>query len=149
MKETPNSVGETVSLDGLAGSTPSPIETRIFRTMSVVVIAAVLVSLPFGQWRITTGLLLGGALSLLNYHWLRSSTRAVFSVLTNGAKPKLTLATYILRYLVITAAVFLAYKFNLVSFVATIAGLSSFVLALFVEAIREFYFAIIHREEIS
>jgi len=36
-----------------------------------------------------------------------------------------------------------------VSLAATIAGLSSFVVALFVEALREFYFVIIHREETS
>ena len=71
------------------------------------------------------------------------------SVVVQGAKPKLKLAQYILRYLVIATVVFIAYKLNIVSLAATIAGLCSFVVALFVEAIREFYFAIIHREEIS
>jgi len=36
-----------------------------------------------------------------------------------------------------------------VSLTAVLAGLSSFVVAIFVEAFREFYFAIIQREEIS
>jgi hypothetical protein len=66
-----------------------------------------------------------------------------------GAKPKLSIVTYVLRYLIIAAIVFLAYKLNLVSLAATIAGLCSFVVALFAEAVREFYFAVIHREEIS
>ena len=69
--------------------------------------------------------------------------------MVHGAKPKLKLAQYILRYLVIAAVVVVAYKLNIVSLAATIAGLCSFVVALFVEAFREFYFAIIHREEIS
>jgi hypothetical protein len=109
----------------------------------------VIASLPFGQWRISAGLLVGGLLSLLNHHWLSNSTAAAFSVVVHGAKPKLKLAQYILRYLVIATVVFIAYQLNLVSLAATILGLCSFVAALFVEAFREFYFAIIHREETS
>ena len=125
------------------------IERRIFRSMACAVTLAVIASLPFARWRITTGLLVGGILSLLNHHWLSNSTAAAFSVVVHGAKPKLKLAQYILRYLVIATIVFLTYKFNIVSLTATIAGLCSFVVALFVEALREFYLAIIHREEIS
>ena len=125
------------------------ISRRILRSMAVAVTLAVLASAVFAQWRITAGLLLGGLLSLLNHHWLSSSTAAAFSVVAHGAKPKLKLVQYILRYLVVGAVVFLAYKLNLVSLGPTIAGLCSFVVALFVEALREFYFAIVHREETS
>lgn len=127
----------------------SGIGGRIFRSMVFAVAFAVIASLPFGQWRISTGLLVGGLLSLLNHRWLSNSTAAAFSVVVHGAKPKLKLAQYILRYLVIAAVVVVAYKLNIVSLAATIAGLCSFVVALFVEAFREFYRAIIHREEIS
>jgi len=125
------------------------IERRIFRSMALAVTVVVVASLPFGRWQVTTGLLLGGLLSLLNHHWLSSSTTAAFSVVAHGAKPQLKLTRYILRYLVIASVVFLAYKLNIVSLAATIIGLCSFVVALFVEAFREFYFAIIHREEPS
>ncbi len=125
------------------------IEERIFRTMMVAVVLAVIISLPFAQWRVTAGFLLGGLLSLLNHRWLSSSTAAAFSVITHGKRPQLKVTKYILRYLVIATVVFLAYKFDIVSLTATIAGLCSFVVALFVEALREFYFAIIHREETS
>jgi hypothetical protein len=144
MKEIPNN-----SAEGLRPERHSlGIERRVFRTMTIAVALAVVASLPLAQWRITSGLLLGGLLSLLNHQWLSNSTAAAFSVVVHGAKPKLKLAQYILRYLVITAVVFVAYKLNIVSLAATIAGLCSFVVALFVEAFREFYFAIIHREEI-
>ncbi|MEP6568248.1 MAG: ATP synthase subunit I [Acidobacteriota bacterium] len=145
MNQTPNNATGTV----LPVAHNSGVEARIFRTMVFAVGLAVIVSVPFAPWRITTGLLAGGILSLLNHHWLSSSTAAAFTVLIHGAKPKLRLAQYILRYLVITTVVFLAYKLNLVSLGATIAGLCSFVVALFVEAIREFYFVIIDREETS
>jgi hypothetical protein len=145
MKETPNNARETAS----PVAPNNNVERRILRNMAFAVTFAVLVSLPFAQWRITTGLLVGGILSLLNHHWLSSSTAAAFSVAVHGAKPKLKLAQYVLRYLVIAAVVYFVYKLNIVSLGATIAGLCSFVVALFVEALREFYFAIIHREEIS
>lgn len=138
------------SADGMSLVAPDTrLERRIFNVMVVAVTIAAVASLPFAHWRVTTGLLLGGALSLLNHHWLRSSTASAFSVIAHGAKPKLSIVTYVFRYLVVTAIVFLAYRLNLVSLAATIAGLCSFVVALFAEAIREFYFAIIHREEIS
>jgi hypothetical protein len=145
MKRTVTNSGTTVSLAG----PDSRLERRIFNVMVVAAAIAVVVSLPFASWRVTAGLLLGGALSLLNHHWLRSSTASAFSVIAHGAKPKLSIVTYVFRYLIITAIVFLAYKLNLVSLAATIAGLCSFVVALFAEAIRGFYFVIIHREEIS
>jgi hypothetical protein len=145
MKDIPNNPGETMPPE----AANSGVEARIFRTMAFAVVLAVLVGLPFAPWRTTAGLLLGGILSLLNHHWLSTSTAAAFTVLIHGAKPRLKVAQYILRYLVIATLVFIAYKLNLVSLAATIAGLSSFVVALFVEALREFYFVIIHREETS
>ena len=145
MNQTPNkAVGAVLPVAHNSG-----VEARIFRSMAFAVGLAVIVSVPFAPWRITTGLLVGGILSLLNHHWLSSSTAAAFTVVVHGAKPKLKLAQYMLRYLVIATVVFLAYKLNIVSLGATIAALCSFVVALFGEAIREFYWAIIHREEIS
>lgn len=140
--------------DNAGGSfTPVPgkktIERRILRTMAFTTALSAVASLAFAPWRVAAGLLLGGGLALLNHHWLNSSATAAFSVLLHGAKPRLGLLQYVLRYLVITAIVFAAYKLNLVSLPATIIGLCSFVVALFWEALREFYFTIIHREEIS
>jgi hypothetical protein len=125
------------------------IDGRIFRSMALTTAVAVILSLFLTEWRVTSGLLLGGVLALLNHHWLTGSTTAAFAVLAHGAKPRLKLAQYILRYLVLATVIFVAYKLNVVSLAATLVGLSSFVVALFVEALREFYFAFIHREEIS
>lgn len=126
------------------------LDTRVLRTMAATVGIAVVASTAFAPWRVTTGLLLGGLLSLLSHHWMRTSIAAAFAeALEAGSKPQLTSIKYILRYIVIAAAVLLAYKSGVVSLPATILGLCSFVVALFVEALREFYFVIIRREEIS
>jgi hypothetical protein len=47
------------------------------------------------------------------------------------------------------AVIFSAYTLNLISLPFVFVGLSTFVVAMFAEALREFYFAIIKREEIS
>ena len=144
MKET---VDNMVAGDSSA-VTRDALDARVMRTMVVAVSLAVMISIPFAPWRITAGLLLGGLLSLLNHYWMRLSVAAAFdTALGQGKKPRLRLANYILRYFVVVGVVFLAYQFNIVSLAATIVGLCSFVVALFFEAFREVYLAIIHREE--
>lgn len=126
---------------------PDDVEARIFRAMIAAVAVAVIVSAIVAPWRVTTGLLLGGLLSLLNYRWLHGSVAALLDMQKPGVKLRLKLWKHGLRYFVIAAAVFAGYQLNLISMAATIAGLCAFVPALFVEAGRQFYFAIIRREE--
>ena len=130
-----------------ADEDPSAMERRIFRGMCWAVAAAVLISAPFAPWRVTTGLLLGGVLALLNHHWLRTSVAAVFGAAPAGARPKMRAARYVLRYVVIAAVVAVAYRLDLVSLAATLAGLCAFVAAALVEGFRQLYGAIAHREE--
>jgi hypothetical protein len=56
---------------------------------------------------------------------------------------------FLLRYVVIAAAIFAAYYADIASLPGMLLGMSSFVVALIFEAVREFYFVIIHREEIT
>lgn len=125
------------------------LSVRVFRVMLFFTVAATAGSFAFGSWRVAVGVLVGGALALLNHRWLQSSVAAAFGVLIDGRTPRITLAKYIFRYLVIGSTVLLVYTLGLAPVTAMVVGLSSFVFAIFVEALREFYFAIIHREEIS
>jgi hypothetical protein len=135
---------------GSASAAANGIDKRIFRAMAAAVALTVIISAPFAPWRITTGLLLGGSLSLLNHYWMRTSISAGFDLaLYQGTKPQIKIIHYVLRYFVVGSTVVAAYQLNVISLPATLAGLCSFVPALFVEAFREFYFAIIHREEIN
>jgi hypothetical protein len=147
MGQIVNNVGESPLTANVTADHSGDVEARIFRSMLVAVVLAVLAGALFLPWRATTGLLLGGALSLLNYHWLRASISAAFNIESAGQRPKLKASGYILRYFVIFALVAVAYKLNVISLPATIAGMCSFVVALFVEAFRQGYFAIIRREE--
>jgi hypothetical protein len=125
------------------------INLRIFRTMAVATGLSVAVSAVIGPWRVTTGLLAGGLLALVSHRWLKNSVAAAIELSIGGAAPRLRVAQFLLRYLVIGALVFALHEFNLLSLTAVLVGLSSFVVAILVEALREFYFAIIQREEIS
>lgn len=125
------------------------LEARIFRVMAVSVVVAVAISALLAPWRSTAGLALGGLLSLFNYRWLCSSVSALIAANASDKTVGHSAVRYVLRYAVVGVLVFGAYTFSLVSLPATLIGLCSFVVALFAEAFRQFYFVIIQREEIS
>jgi hypothetical protein len=117
--------------------------------MAAASVLAIVATLPFVAWRTSVSLLLGGLLALVNYHWLSNSSAAALRVVAHGVKPRIRITQYVLRYAVIAATIYFAYKLGVVAIPATIVGLSTFVAALFVEAFREAYLGITHREEIS
>ncbi len=117
--------------------------------MIASVVLAASVSALLAPWRVTTGLLLGGLLSLLNYRWMRASIAALVEARVAGRNAVGKMSLYLLRYVVLAATVIIAYKLNVVSLPATVAGLCSFVVAVFSEAFRQIYLVIIHREEVS
>jgi len=123
------------------------IESRIFLAMIVTIAIAVIAATVMATWRVTLGLVLGGGLSLLNYHWLRTSVAAIFGGDIETHHPRVRVSRYLIRYFVVGFVAIAAYQLQIVSLPATIAGLCSFVPALFAEAGREFYLAIIRREE--
>ena len=125
------------------------LNARIFRVMLVVTVVAATASIFVAPWRTSAGLLIGGLLALFSHRWLRNSAAAAISLSVGGGVRQIQLFQFLLRYLVVGATIFAAFEFGIASLPAMLIGLSSFVVALFVEAFREFYFAIIRREEIS
>ncbi len=126
----------------------SGVERRLFRVMCWTVALGVALSAPLAPWRVTTGLLLGGVLALVNHHWLRTSVRAAFSGdLSAGVRPRLSAARFVLRYFVVAAAVWSAYTLDVVSIVATLAGLGAFVVAGLVEGFIQTLLTFRQREE--
>jgi hypothetical protein len=115
--------------------------------MAIATALAVAISAFVAPWRVTSGLLVGGLLALFSHRWLKNSAAAAIHLSTVGGHPQLRLAQFVLRYAVIAGVVFGAYTLDLISLPAVLAGLSSFVVAMLVEAVREFYFAITKREE--
>lgn len=139
---------DSAEIGRLAQEEGAALERRLLRGTFVAVALAVAVSLPLAPWRVTTGLLLGGVLSLFNHHWMRTSLAAVFNTTAQQAgRTRLTAARYFLRYFIIAITIAAAYMLDLVSVAATIAGLCSFAAAIMIEAMTQLYFAIRYREE--
>jgi hypothetical protein len=143
-----NEIADDAAIGAFSDRECLALERRLFRSMAVAVVLAVLISALVAPWRVTTGLLLGGILSFFNHHWLRGSLQAVFHGGTNASRrPRLSAARYVLRYFVIAAVVASAYMLGLVSIAATLAGLCAFAVAVMIEAFAQLYFAIVYREE--
>jgi len=143
-------MGQTVhnmTGDALTDRNDGALERRILLVMTASVLAAVIVSVLLAPWRVTTGLMLGGGLSILNYRWLHSSVVAIIELNAQAGTAGARSLRYLLRYFVVGVAVVAAYQLQLVSLPATLAGLGAFVPALMFEALREFYFMIMNREE--
>ena len=147
MAQIPDSTGEQPVLT--LNHRDEGLHSRILRTMVVSTVIAVLISVFLASWQFTIGLAIGGLLALLNHHWLQTSISAAFGALVNGETPRITMGKYIFRYAVVGGLAFAAYQLGIASLAAIMIGLCTFVVALFVEAFREFYIAIIRREEIG
>jgi hypothetical protein len=143
MSQIVDSAGPEIPLRDIANG----LEARLLRWMIASVVIAAGVCAFVAPWRITSGVILGGSLSVLNYRWLHTSVSAIFDINFDSERPRAGVSRYVLRYLIVGALVFAAVNLQIVSLAATLAGLCAFVPALFIEAGREFYHAIIHREE--
>ena len=139
MGETADSATHGPYEDGAA------MERRLFRGMCVVVVIAVAASAPLAPWRVTTGLLLGGVLSLVNHHWLRTSIAAAFG--NTAGRPRIRVARFLLRYFVAATLIAAAHLLGIASLTAALVGLCSFAVAALAESFMQTYFAIAHREE--
>jgi hypothetical protein len=122
-------------------------ENRLLATMTLVLVLLVVGSLFFSSWDVTIGLILGGALSYLNYFWLKTSLRSLFEQVSNGKRTKFSASFYIFRYFVIALVVFLAATLRIASVAAMLVGLLSFAFAVLLEAAIQLYLAIVNREE--
>ncbi|HKP73220.1 MAG TPA: ATP synthase subunit I [Pyrinomonadaceae bacterium] len=144
-----NEIVDSVALEGdVASEDASAMGRRLFRVMVWTVVVAVLASAVLMPWRVTTGLLIGGALSLVNHHWMRTAIGAAFALASEaGARPKLKIVRFITRYLIVAAAIAAAAQLDIASLTAMLVGLCSFVVAAMVEGFMQTYFVIIHREE--
>jgi hypothetical protein len=125
------------------------LDIRVFRTMLISSLVAVAISLPLAPWRVTVGILIGGALALFSHRWLKNSAAAAIQMSIGANENRLRLTQFLLRYCVIALIVYFVVVLDIANLTAVLAGLASFVVALMVEAGREFYFAITHREEMN
>jgi ATP synthase I subunit len=125
------------------------LDVRVLRTMLIASSLAVVISMFIAPWRVTVGILVGGILALFSHRWLKNSASAAIRLSIGAGENRLGLTQFLLRYFVIALVICFVVVLGVANLTAVLAGLSSFVVALMVEAGREFYFAITHREEMN
>lgn len=112
---------------------PEAVERRVLRNIIAVVALAVVAASIFADSKFMLGLVLGGALALLNYKWLNSSLRAVLVVGGEKAPPG-TLIKFVVRWLVIAAVAWAANRTGYFDPIAILAGLLAPAAAVVIEA---------------
>ncbi len=131
--------------DSLALGAPEAVERRVWRNIFAVVAVAVVIAALTADLKFMLGLVLGGALALLNYKWLHSSLRAVLAAGSQKAPPG-TLIKFVVRWLVIAAVAWAANKTGYFDAVAILAGLFAPAVAVMIEAAYATYKSATTRE---
>jgi hypothetical protein len=111
----------------------------ILITMAVVIAVGSVAGFAFFSWKEGVGVLVGGVLGFANYFWQKHSLKAIFDQAVEGKKSRFLAARYILRYVVIGAALTAVYFTETVSIYAVIFGLASFAIAVMIEGFKSLF----------
>ena len=122
---------------------------RILFLMATAVVSGSVLSAIFISLNFALGVLIGGALSLLNYYWLKRSVKIIFDKAIAGDEtpPRFLAGKYFLRYLIFGALLAVIYLTKWVSIVAVLLGLASFALAIIFEAIIRLFNSFSNKKE--
>ena len=107
---------------------------RILFLMALVTLLGAIAGFAFVSTSFGIGVLIGGALSLANYYWLKRSLKTVFDKAASGEPAGFLAGKYILRYMAFGAVLTIIYLTKTVPVVAVLLGLASFALAIIFEA---------------
>ena len=118
---------------------PAPSNQRILVIMAVLGAAGGIAGSAFSSFRFGLGILIGTALAFVNYFWLKSSLRKIFSAAESGERPRMLAGKYFLRYIILGAVVAVIYAADLLPIVPVILGLTSFAFAVVIEGIMRMF----------
>ena len=122
--------------------------TRILILMAFVALFGAITGFIFVGPRFGIGVLIGGALSLVNYYWLKRSLKTVFEQVVEGEKPPFLVGNYFMRYMTFGVILAIVYLTKVVSVVAVLLGLASFALAIIIEAFIRIFKSFSNKKEI-
>lgn len=118
---------------------------RIQRLIVVIGIAALITASAFFGWRIGVGFALGGAIALLNFHWLEKVVRGLADLTIQSGAPASSrgvLHRFLLRYFLMALVAFVILAVSRDSLYGFFAGLFLPVAAILCEAVYEAYLAL-------
>jgi len=110
---------------------------RLLIEMMAITLLAGVIGLIAGSGRFFAGVLIGGAVSVINFLWLERSMRSIF--LAGGESPVFLAIKYFLRYVLIGIVVIVVYLTGAVPVPSVILGLGSFGFAVVFEGITSIF----------
>ncbi|NPU84849.1 MAG: ATP synthase subunit I [Syntrophaceae bacterium] len=114
-----------------------PLQARLEITNWLVLAVCLVVSALLLSSSFTYGILLGGFISIINFHWLDRDLRGIFSNLTGKAKSALLLKYY-LRLAVTAVVLYILISQSLVDIIGLLVGLSVVVMNIVLTAVLVF-----------
>jgi hypothetical protein len=112
---------------------------RLLIEMIVITLTAGVIGLIAGSARFFAGVLIGGAIAVINFLWLDRSLTTLFRSVADGVKPGLPAIRFILRYVLIGVALLSIYLTDAVPMASVILGLASFGIAVLFEGITAIF----------
>ena len=111
-----------------------PLQQRLEIANWVVLVVFVLAGALIFSLKFTLGVLLGGLISIVNYHWLCRDVKKVFAHLTDRAKSRIMFKYYI-RFGVTAVALYFIVSCGVVDVVGLLIGLSTVIVNIVITAV--------------
>ena len=112
-----------------------PSHERILWIMAVLGVAGGIAGFAFRSFEFGLGIWVGTALAFVNYYWLKSSLRKIFSAAESGEKPRMLAGKYFLRYVILAIVVAAIYVTGVLPIVAVVLGMAGFGFAVVIEGL--------------
>jgi len=125
-----------------------PSHERILWIMAVLGVIGGIAGFAFMSLAFGLGVLIGTGLAFVNYYWLKSSLRKIFSAAESGERPRMLAGKYFLRYIILAAIVAIIYTAGLVPIVALILGMAGFGFAVVIEGFIRIFSTFFRAKEI-
>jgi len=111
-----------------------PLQQRLEIANWVVLVVFVLAGALIFSLKFTLGVLLGGLISIVNYHWLCRDVKKVFAHLTDRAKSRIMFKYYI-RFGITAVALYFIVSSGIVDVVGLLIGLSTVIVNIAITAV--------------
>lgn len=110
---------------------------RLDRTSLILLVVSCIAALAFYSLRSAMSIAVGGAISTVNFHWLKQAVDYIILKGAEGPVGKRVALQYAGRYALIALVLYVTLRFSVLDPVFVLAGLLIYVLAVLLEAICE------------
>jgi hypothetical protein len=99
-----------------------PLQRRIELTNWIILFIILIPSLIFASYKFSLGILLGGFICILNFHWMERGLRGLFQKSGNVKGP--VLIKYYIRLVITAVVLFFLIRYETVDVIGLLIGLS-------------------------